>query len=393
MPTFRRVPRAQFERYQRLLDYAFQPESGPQEYEDGPPERLGERWGLFEGDRLLTTCTLYDFDARWRGEWTTLGGLAAVASPPEHRRQGYVRQMIRAALREYRDRGIPWVALWPFDHGFYRRLGWGIANTFSRYECDPDALERAAAAPAGSFEPMAPDDWEQLRPTQLAHGERTTLSLRRSEDWWRERVFERWGTEPYVYAWRDDGEVRGYLVYEIETDDEERTLRVYEWSHADFEAHRQLLRFLYTHDSQVSTVRLYQPEGSALLDLVDDPEAVECTVDAGPMVRLGDVRVALSRIEYPEAVDERVILDVNDPLVEWNDARLALTVGEGQGDCSKTVTPPDAIVDVNTLSQLAAGYFEVDEARRLGSLDCDEETADALSRLFPPETVCLREFF
>lgn len=394
MPTFRRVPEAKFERYHRMLDYAFDAESGPQEYEDGVPSRPGERWGLFEDDRLLTTCMLYDFEVRWRGAWATLGGLAGVASPPEHRRKGYVREMVREALAEYRDRGIPWVALWPFDYEFYRRLGWATANKFTTYEFAPEALDAAAAEPYGEFEPIDADDWEELQPVAVEHGSGTTLSMRRSETWWRERIFDHWGEQPYVYGWRDEaGDLRGYVVYGIERDDSERKLEVYDFSYVDHAAYRQLLRFLYTHESQITKVTLKQAIDTSLLDMVEDPRAVECTISTGPMIRLGDVRVALSKVPYPDGVDEEVVVHVDDPLADWNDERLSLSVADGQADCTGTVTPPDVMVDVNTLSQVIVGYYDVEEARQLGELHCDEETARRLGKLFPPQQVCLREFF
>lgn len=393
MARFRRVPPARHERYQQLLDYAFDAESGPQTYEDGLPDRLGERWGLFDNDELVTTCTLYGFDTRVRGEWMTIGGLAAVASSPEHRREGNVREMITDAIREYRDRGIGWIALWPFDYGFYRQLGWGTANKFSKYEFAPEALSFAADYDDGHFERIDADDWERLRPVQLAHGEGTTLSRRRSEDWWRERVFDYWGETPYVYAWVRDEEVRGYIVYTIREEDDERTFRVIDLSHVDHEAYLHLLRFIHVHESQTQHVELYRSEETALLDQVDDPRAVTCTVDTGPMIRLGDVRSALSRHPYPEDVTERVVLDVTDPLCRHNDITVALTVTDQITDCSWSKLLPEGRVDVSTLSQLAVGYLDAEDARRYGGLDCDDETVQALSNLFPPERVCLREFF
>jgi len=393
MSRFRRVPPACFERYQQLLDYAFDPQSGPQTYENGPPDRLGERWGLFEERELVSTCTLYGFETRVREEWTTLGGLGAVSSPPEHRRKGNVRAMIADAIEEYRDRGIGWIALWPFDRGFYRRLGWGTANKFTKYEFAPEALSFATNSDDGEFERLDADHWERLRDVQLAHGEGTTLSRRRSEAWWRERVFEHWGETPYVYAWVLDGEVRGYLAYTIDEDGDDLVLRVIDLSHVDQEAYRHLLRFLSVHESQVQSVELYRPEETDLLDQVDDPSAVTCTVDSGPMIRLGDVRSALSRLSYPEDVDERVVLEVEDSLCPHNDITVALTATTEMADCSWSKLLPEATVGVETLSQLAIGYLSAEDARRYGSLECDEETLAALSNLFPPDRVCLREFF
>lgn len=393
MSRFRRVTPAEFERYQAVLDYAFAIEDGPQTYDDGLPDRMAERWGLFEDDDLRSTCGLYGLDARVRGKWTDLGGLAAVATPPEYRRQGHVRALAAAALREYRDRGIGWVALWPFEHTFYEQFGWATANKTAKFEFDPAVLSVAADYDDGTFEQVGPDDWHRLREVQLAHGEGTTLSLRRSEDWWRERVFDHWGATPYVYAWRRGSEVRGYVAYVVDSEEGDRTLKVTDYGAVDHEAFMHLLWLLYTHESQVSTVRLHRCEESKFLDIVDDPQAVDCTVSAGPMIRLGDVRSALSRLSYPDDISEQVVIDVEDPLVDHNDITVSLTVSDEFADCSWSKRLPDGTIDVGTLSQLAIGYLDAEQARRFGGLDADDDLVDALGRLFPPERVRLREFF
>jgi len=392
MSTFRRVPPSQFERYQALLDYAFRLDEGPRDDEVAPPAGPGEWWALFESEAVLTTATLYDLDARIRGEWARVGGLAGVSTPPEHRRRGYAGEMIDGALREWRDRAVPWVALWPFDIPFYRQFGWGVANRYTRYEFPPSALSALLDADSGRFERVTADDWARLRRVQLAHGEGTTLSIRREERWWRQRTFQR-GGDPYAYAWTKDGEVRGYLIYHVVQAEQGRVLRVFDCSHVDHEAYRHLLRFLYDHESQVSIVRLYRREETSLQDLVEDPKQVTCQVETGPMIRLCDVRTALSRMSFPDGLDERVVLDVADDVAPWNDLTVALRVGTDITDCARTKLPPDASVGIRTLSQLAIGYYDVETARCLGDLECEEETAAALERLFPPQRVCLREFF
>lgn len=392
MPTVRRVPDADLDRYRELIDYAFNPEDGPQGDDREIPDRIADRYGVYDGDRLLTTGALYEFDVRLRGSWTTLGGVAAVSTPPEHRRGGNVRLLCRELLAECRDRGIGVTALWPFSHPFYRQFGWAIVSKYTTYELPPEQLTAAGTTERGTYWRAHPDDWERLQPANLAHGEGTSLAMRRDEAWWRKRVFDRWGETPWVYAWERDGEVRGFVVYTFEEGDDGTVLRSYDIAAADHDARRHLWGFLGTHDSQVETVELSLPEETDLLDAVSDPREVECTIHAGPMIRISDVERALETCPYPATVSERVVFDVSDPLADWNDGRFALAVEDGSGRCESTTDDPDATVDVGTLSQVLVGYRAVASARRQG-LDCDEPTASVLETLFPPERVGLREFF
>ncbi len=63
--------------YQNVLQYAFSPEAGP----TGLRSRMGSgrrgsptHRGYYVDGELASTCTLYHPDARFRGDWTTIGG-------------------------------------------------------------------------------------------------------------------------------------------------------------------------------------------------------------------------------------------------------------------------------------------------------------------------------
>ena len=106
MTTFRRVPQTDRRRYSEILRYAFSPQQGPLEADaaddEWPPE-LFDPYGLYEDGALRSTCKLYSLDARLGEGYEPIGGLGAVATPPEDRRQGYVRKLCRGALRAFEE--------------------------------------------------------------------------------------------------------------------------------------------------------------------------------------------------------------------------------------------------------------------------------------------------
>jgi len=432
MASYGPVTAADRQRFEEILQHAFAIEQGPDHDEpadrdesadageppddsggggDEWPPTLSEPRGVFDGDRLVSVCKLYHLDAFLHGGFVTIGGLGGVATPPEHRRQGHIRTLAAGALGEYRDEGVTHVALWPFDTGFYRHLGWGVANKYTRYELPPEQLAFGRGA-AGEMRRLHPDDWERLRPVEVAFGEGTHLSLRRSEGWWRERTLGAWpGDErPYIYGYERDGDLQGYVLYTVDSGEDGRRLRVLQLAHTDEDAYHGLLGFLSDHDSQVETVELRRAVETELLDRVADPKAVECAVESGPMVRLTDAAAALERHPWPDGLDVRFTLDVADPLLGHNDARFEVSVADGEatattleaagdgasagGRASAASSDPDVSVDITTLSQLSVGTYGLDEAARLGDLTiCRGSLADPLSRAFPGNRVCLREFF
>lgn len=398
--TVRPLSADRFHDFRAITDYAFHPGAGPQEYEDRP-ERIADRYGAFAGGDLVSVCAHYDFRANLRGEWVPLAGLAAVATPPEHRREGHVRALVDDALERWRG-DHPLSALWPFSRPYYAQFGWATATKATEYTCAPDQLAFARGAADGEARPVSADEWRALQRVHETAAEATTLALRRrGEVFWRERVLREDDDErPWAYAWERDGEARGYLVYTFEDlggpKHMNQRLTVEDMAAVDHEARLGLLGLLADHDSQASEVVITGDERTDLLDLVADPDDVECEVQTGPMVRVVDVADALETCPYPDGASADLTVDVRDETADWNDGRFRLDVSDGDATVTAVDDPSgqaDATLDVGTLSQLVVGYHDVATARRLGGLSVADDAADALAALFPPERTYLRTFF
>lgn len=402
MSEYRPVTDEDADRYGAITLQAFAPEAGPFDAvpEDVWPQELSDPRGLFVDGELVSICKLYYLDATVRGAWTEVGGLGGVATPPEHRRRGYSREVLREALREYREAGVDLVALWPSTTRFYRKLGWGSLDWHAT-----DAPPEQVSGAGRSLDPdrervrqLEAEDWERLREVEVRRAERFGLSLRRSEGWWRERTLAAWPDDPspFVYGYERGGDLRGYAILSVDAGDDERRLEVQDLAGVDVDAERALLSFLGDFDSQVGTVRLRGPLARDLLDLAPDPGDLEVRKRPAPMVRLADVRRGLRGLDWPVGVDADVVLDVDDPLLDRNDGRLRLDVADGDASVA-TVDgnrDPDASLDVGALSRLAVGAIGVERAERVAGLSvAGRATRQTLEEVFQPEPVCLREFF
>ena len=434
--------------YRRLLQYAFAPERGPDpddesrerpaafeprglyDVSDAGAEPRGaagpdsEPGGTTESDATpgrppaadvdpssLVVCgALVDFRMRVRGEGRRVGGVSAVASPPEHRRRGYVATLLDGMHAELRDRDVAIAALWPFSHPFYARFGYGRANDYAVHELPPAALDAPAATPTdeGTLRRLTPGDVDALSAVHEASAVEP-LAVQRSPDWWRLRIFQSWSDDRYVYGWADDaGELRSYLAYRVEEGegaDGGRRLVVDYWGAADEEAYRGLLAFLHNHDSQVSTVRFVAPDAS-LLDRLSDPAEAETTVKPGPMVRVVDVTAALAGLSTPADSGE-VALRVRDERHAWNDGTFVVGVEDGHTTCRRVDAGADTAaggdspagevvsVDVGALSRLVVGARSATDLAGLGVVEGSDDAVARLDALLPRETPgpYLREFF
>ena len=422
---YRPLPDERADEFGAFMRYAFAPAEGPYDPEEADDhDTIAERRGLFDAaDDPVAVCAHHFFPLRIRGADREVAGLSAVASPPEHRRHGNVARVLRESLAEYRDRGVAVSTLWPFEHSFYASYGWATASRYRSLAAPPgqlgfvDDLIATDGDAAGSFRRLGEGDYAAVRPLLAATAERYDLTMDWSEAWWRERVVRGWKTDPFVYGWARGGELRGLCRYSFDDDPDDAdgaVMRVSDVATADDEAWFQLLRFCRNHDSQVAEVRIRAPPDAPLLDLVEDPRAVDCEIRTGPMVRLVDVAAALDALDPDPGAEAALSLAVDDPLVKRNDATFRVAVADGsvavepvdggEGDAAgvnDAAGTPDAAaeIDVSALSQLYVGYRSVDEVVRAGRLGgpgdrpLDGDAAASLRALFPPRTTHLRERF
>ncbi|PHQ44873.1 GNAT family N-acetyltransferase [Halorubrum sp. C3] len=409
---YRPFPEERDDEFSAFMRYAFSPEEGPYdpEEDDDDREHLADYRGLFDGDEPVAVCGHHDFTLRIRGRDRDAAGLSAVASPPEHRRQGHIERLLRESVTEYRGDGVRFSVLWPFEHPFYRRYGWATVNRYRWVKTPPEQLAFAAEASdrgdeAGEFRRLDEDDYDAAADLLAATAERYDFTLARTEPWWRERTLRGWKTDPYVYGFERDGDLQALLSYTFEErdDGDGRAMVVSDAAVADPADWDLVFRFCRDHDSQVERVRLRLPADVSLLDHVDDPREVTEEVRAGPMFRLVDVPAALAALDPDPDLETAFALAVDDPLVDWHERPVRVAVADGAVDAERVDPDVSGSVDadvsagIGALSQLYAGYRDVDDLRAHAALGLADGAPDGLAAdlaaLFPPRRTFLREGF
>jgi predicted acetyltransferase len=397
VPEYRPVSDAEDPAFASMVSNAFRPASGPHTFDSEEDQSvvssLGERRGLFEGDDLLAVCKHHTLTARIGTDRLPMGGVAALAVPPENRREGYARELLAASLTEYRDREFPLAALWPFEHAFYAQFGWATASRYVVLETTPEELAFARGERGGSFVSLDPGAHDRLDSVLAAHNAGFDVTIERTADWWRERVFDGWSGESYVYGWEHNGDLRAYVACHIEGSNGGTRLRTVESAWVDREARLAVLSVLANHDSQVDSIRMREPD-ARLLDAAPSPDAIDATIYVGPMIRLVDVASALRRRSYPEQARGTVVIGVDDPLSDRNDTRFRLALDGGEARVDTAGTTPDLTLGVGALSQLYVGYRSVDDVVRTRDATVRNDPGRAvLADAFPPADVFLREQF
>lgn len=326
--------------------------------------------------------------------------ITAVATPPEYRRKGYIRQLFLGMFDEQRANGVALTALYPFYFPFYRSFGYELAHDAAQYTVKIDQFKRwQKAADVGTFVPIDTksivakfnenkdkendtpsgdtDDLEKLDAIYRAWASRNIAPIARTKRFWL-RVFpHKKEYVPAYFYYNPAGRPAGYIIYRFEDKgDWVRDLVIHEIGAIDRQAREAIYGFISNHDSQASKVIMWMPVDSAFAALLPDPREAEVKVHAGYMLRLLDVEGAFrQRTFQPEAQGEFTFA-LNDEMLPILNGVYHVQVSEGKANVEK-LTDGDAQagirLDAKALAQLYGGYISPVKAVERGSIEVSRE--------------------
>src|SRR6476646_7553658 len=83
--------------------------------------------------QAVATYARLDLRVVLEGQGFDTAGVVGAAVAPERRGQRIARFMLEQGLQEWRSQQIPLAMLYPFQHGFYRQLGWAWVGRLHQY--------------------------------------------------------------------------------------------------------------------------------------------------------------------------------------------------------------------------------------------------------------------
>ena len=344
----------------------------------------------FEQGRMNTCVHLNPYTLELRGRQLPVPYIVGLATAPEARRGGVAGKLLTASLAEMRRRKCYFNILMPSKAGFYYPYGWELCYHQLKYHITLDDL-RGLTGSEGEFV-MVTDkkDWHQLaavydRFTASRHG----YAIRGQEEW--ERLLASHQAENgYIALLIQAGQPMGYLLYTIR----DAVFTVGDQAYTSWQAQRSLLNFAYNHRSQVTHAVWNSPFDDTLHFALPNPKQ---GVSVQPFMagRIVDVAGALSGIDYPLAIEDRLTINVTDGLADWNNGSFALTVKGGKADVSAdTSGSPDITCTIGALSLLVFGRLSAAELKQSGRLTASSaEGLALLDKCFPKCENYINEYF
>lgn len=334
--------------------------------------------------RIATTFGAWPFRVRLDGRSVAMAGITMVATLPEFRRRGLLRQVMTKALADQRDRGQAIAILWASMGAIYQRYGFGLASANVSYEVDPRRIAFAHGAPArGNVRLHTRDEARPIFEALYKEFSRPrNLLIQRSGALW--DIRQQGDRQQFGVYYDDAGRPRGFIGFETGTDDTltpNQTIAVNDWVALDADAYRGLWEFLGAHDlvGRVRWIRVPEDDPAPLLFL--EPRDLHRRTSDAIWMRITDVEAALVQRPYAEA--DAVTIGISDELCPWNEGVYVLETTGEESRVERTDAAPDVTMPVASLAVLLSGHRTATTLARAGRVDgADDAMLRRLDRLF-----------
>jgi predicted acetyltransferase len=309
-------------------------------------------------------------------------GIAAVAVAPHRRGQRIARHLLEHALETAREQHLPLIALYPFQHGFYRRLGWAWVGQTRQYPVAtrdlPTFPERHGIVP---YDPQThPDSLKQVyeKAACLHNG-----WLRRQDWQWQRYLKPSKGKDIYVYTEGDQifGYVRWNFV-EQKSAGGELAIAVQEWVALTAEAYRGIIGFLASLRDQISTIiwntNPTDPFPHLLREQRRDPTLQPTPfefgltkpfgeIGSGFMWRLVDLEHAFNQRPIQPVAPFALTFQVTDPI--WGEKSITVDFSEGRMTCLNQPVGAVLKTTIEHLTELYSGVRRGGELLWMGEIE------------------------
>lgn len=350
--------------------------------------------GFFNDKNVLTACmALPAYQARYENSWVRMVGVGAVASLPEYRFGGAIRQVLQVALRQMLESGAVFSSLYPFSHTYYRKFGYETCQMTTQYELPVEALSQFRYTGKARMI-SAGESIDGLKTVFEAYTQRHQLAIRREDRHWKKIIGDdTYKDRVYTYLLEDENGPSAYVVLAAEdADANSKTGHVREIAFNRPQGLHDVLGLLYRFAAQYKTIRLHLPDDVPLTSLLHESYDLRGSWHNQQMTRVINVQKALELKSHFDGA--AYTLRVRDDGLPENDGVFAVRCENGiVSVCrGKETDAADMTVDVRTLAQLLLGFLPMDEA--LYKMDVQVHgNFDTLRRVFVRRSVFLTDHF
>ena len=353
-------------------------------------------WAALDDDdsTVFGSVIISNYTVNFDGHTTLMGGVGGVSTLPHCRRQGAIRECMRAALADMNENGFDFSFLYPFSRAYYRQFGYENGAMTRVYTLDFKSLKKYGSR--GSIDMLLPgDDLSVLTELYNKYYSQFNLNCARHSY---EKSYEDGSflqKQQYIYVWRNDaGEARGFMSFRKSDGVMDCT---YSFSFRggfvflDADALCGMLDFAQKLAPNYHAIKFALPDNRSIDAIISEGNDIECSLQYNGMARVVNVERVLKvcRCRGQGSLN----IAVSDKMCAWNNGVWQLKYAP---DCPNEVSPVDAPadieLDINMFTSLILGITSADDIPYMPAAKLNNADAPIGDVFYKKLCLCLNLF-
>lgn len=354
-----------------MWSYCF---SDPKEFVDWNFSHNFKPQQTFVAERNGEICAnlqLIPYKAMLLGQETDCAYVSGVATMPQYRNKGCVREIIEESLIMLNQNGIPISCLIPFNFGFYEKFGFKVISDKLTLNLP---LEKIPYSEGAEFVMLNISDGAIERLNTIYSEMCKKLNfyiIRKPENW--NKILEDIILNSGGFCVASEN---AYILYGFDGENREN-INVYELGYSSANGFRAALSFLKAHSSQSKNVKIVMLNspliGNELCDIKDLRQ-----INPLAMLRITDVPYVLKLISNKCKLSFKIeikddIIRANNLCFKIHDGTVTMCDYVDYIDGKAVAKLPDLRMDISTFSSVVCGYLGIKDGIDIGYIKLNDE--------------------
>lgn len=348
---------------------------------------------LDEG-KIISSLQLNQYKLLLNNKVYNTSYVVGVSTLPEGRGTGYMSKVIKFTLNELYKKGQLVSILMPIDYRLYRRFGYEHCYDQIEYTINTDDLKNFKSS--GKMIKSNLSQIDDLIRIDRAFLNEVNGNVLKDEHYYKNLFKEIQSEDGFLYI-HEGNEKDGYIVYFINED----KMFVRELFYKNIDALKSMLKFIYNHNTQCKIVTISTPIIDKIRFILDNPKDSEIKIKPFMMGRIINVKKFIEDVDIENDINSSFNLLIEDKFINENNGLFKISIQNKKvsvehlykKDEEKHQEDFDVKLDINTLTQLAFSYIDVNEAIFLNDIkDVSEETLEILNCIFSKKNNYINEY-
>ncbi|MCR8746549.1 GNAT family N-acetyltransferase [Romboutsia lituseburensis] len=311
--------------------------------------------------------------------------VVGVSTLPQVRGRGYMKNIMKFMLKELYKRNQLVSILMPIDYRLYRKYGY--EHCYDQIEYNINIEDLGNYKINGRLYKANQFNINELVDISRKFLKDINGNVERDEKFYLNLLNEIKSENGHIYIHENNGS-EGYIIYFLDGE----TMFVREIYYKNMDSLKSMLKFIYNHNTQCKKVKISAPINDKIKFVLDNPRTCEIKVKPFMMGRIINLKDYLESLTIKNNVEGSLNILVKDNYIEQNNGVFKIQIKNNRLFVEKVNEKYNVAFNINTLTQLAFSYIDIDESILLNDLKISKRDINLLNCIFKKKSNYINEY-